>query len=130
MSYDQVLTINGNKLTKKYIQSLSKQERLDIIDPIFQEMRKIGWLYPDDFNKVKKEWQRLLDFQPDLNTLEIFNNSSLATNICKYFCHSFYHATEPDKPTLMDNFHNDTILKRIIQNRLGLDWLESDNHGP
>lgn len=129
MKFDELLELNGNKLTKHYIQSLSKQERLDLIDPIFNLLRSSEFIYPDDINKVDKEWQRLLDYEPDLSTNDLFNNSSLATNICKYFCPSFYSVSELGKPTLIENFYNDDILKKIIKNRLGLDWLDSDEKG-
>src|SRR5271157_5739167 len=105
MKYDEILEVNGNKLTKKYIESLSKQERLDLIDPIFDILRACGWIYPDDLAEVHKEWKRLVDFVPDLNSTSLFNNSSLATGICKFFCHSFYLATERGKPTMLDNFN-------------------------
>ena len=72
MKYDEVLEINGNKLTKKYIQSLSKQERLDLIDSIFNLLRKNGWMFPDDIKKATKEYNRLLEFKPDLNSTELF----------------------------------------------------------
>src|ERR1700722_3494939 len=130
LKFDEVIEINGQKLTKKYIQSLSKQERLDLIDPIFNVLREIGWLFPDNTTKVKKSWKTLMDFQPDLTETSLFNNSSLATDICKHFCHSFFLATEENKPTMLDNFSNDKILKRIIANRLGLGWLEADDKGP
>jgi hypothetical protein len=130
LKFDQVITINGQKLDKHYIQSLTKQQRLDLIDPILQLLRQTGWLYPDDENKVKKSYRKLLEYQPNLNVLDLFNNSSLATDICKHYCHHFYLATETGKPTLLDNFANDDILKKIIHNRLGLGWLEADDKGP
>jgi hypothetical protein len=129
LKFDQQLEINGQKLNKKYIQSLSKQQRLDLIDPIFNLLRGNGWIYPDDKSKLNKSWKSLLEFQPDLNAADIFNNSSLATNICKFFCPQFYLATERDKPTLIDNFNNDEVLKKIIYNRLGLGWLDADEKG-
>jgi hypothetical protein len=129
LKFDQILEVNGEKLTSKYIESLSKQERLDLIDPIFDILRSTGWLYPDDIAKLNSNWESLLSFQPDISNLEIFNNSSLATNICKYFCHSFYQATERGKPTMIDNFNDDIILKKMIHNRLGLGWLDPDDNG-
>jgi hypothetical protein len=129
LKYDELIKLNGIKLDKHYIQSLSKEQRLELIDPIFQILRTNGWIYPDDLPKIKKEWQKLLDYQPDLNNINQFNNSSLATAICKHFCHNFYLATEKDKPTLIDNFNNDEILKKIIFNRLGLGWLDADERG-
>ncbi len=130
MKYDEGLELNGIKLNKKYIESLSKQERLNLIDPIFNLLRINGWIYPDDSSKIKNDWKRLLNYIPDLNNPELFNNSSLATSICKYFCNSFYSATEENKPTMIEIFNNDSMLKKIIQNRLGLDWLDTDEKGP
>lgn len=129
LKFDQVIEINGQKLDKHYIQSLNKDQRLALIDPIFQVVRDTGWLYPDDLKKIKKSWKALLDYEPDLTSISLFNNSSLATDICKHFCHKFYLATEKNKPTMIDNFNNDKILKRMIENRLGLDWLEDDENG-
>jgi hypothetical protein len=129
LKFDQLLEVNNQKLNKQYIQSLSKQERLDLIDPIFNLLRENGWIYPDNTAKLNKSWKALLDFVPDLNSADLFNNSSLATDICKFFCHTFYLATERDKPTLIDNFNNDAILKKIIHNRLGLAWLDADDKG-
>ena len=130
LKFDEIIKINNIPLTKKYIESLSKEERLNLIDPIFKLLRSNGFIYPDDLSSINKEWKKLLEYEPDLSTLEVFNNSSLATNICKYFCHKFYLATEYNKPTMVDNFNDDDKLKRIIKNRLGLDWLESDSNGP
>lgn len=128
--YDQILEINGNKLTKKYIQSLSKQERIDLIEPIFNLMREVGFIYMDDIKSIDKSWKKLLDHKVDINETSLFNNSSLGTDICKFFCHSFYQATERGKPTMVDNFNDDNKLKAIIRNRLGLDWLDDDERGP
>lgn len=129
MKFKEIIEINGNKLTKAYIESLNEQERLDLIDPIFEVLRKVGFIYPDDADKVKSEWKKLVEFQPDINETELFNNSSLATNICQYFCHKFYEATDLKNKTMINNFNDDLILKRIIKNRLGLDWLKDDDRG-
>jgi hypothetical protein len=130
MKYDDILEIDGKKLTKQYIESLSKQERIDLIDPIFNLLRDIGWLYPDDDSYINKEWKRLLDYNPDLSNIDLFNNSSLATKICKYFCKKFYLATENGENTMIDNFNNDDTLKKLIYNRLGLEWIDEDKRGP
>ena len=131
MKFDELIEINGQKLTKKYIQTLSMQERLDLIDPIFDLLRINGFMYPDwSEEKLRKSYQSLLDYQPDLNKIDQFNNSSCATDICKYFCHSFYSVTEKGKPTILEVFDDDVKLKKIIKNRLGCDWLESDGKGP
>ena len=130
LKFDEIIYLNEEKLDKKYIQSLTKQQRLDLVEPVFNILRASGWVYPDDLNKVKKSWNALLAYQPDLMADDLFNNSSLATDICKYFCNNFFLATEKGKSTLIDNFNDDKILKRIIENRLGLDWLDADKNGP
>ena len=130
LKFDQILEIDGQKLTKAYIQSLSKQERLNLVDPIFDLLRKTGFIYMDNISNISKSWQRLVDYKPNIDDNEMFNNSSLATDICKYFCHSFYLATERGKPNIINNFNDDDKLKRVIVNRLGLDWLDDDDRGP
>src|SRR5271165_4525118 len=98
MQFDKIIEINDQELTKKYIQSLNKDESLALVEPIFNLLRKTGWIYPDELAKVKKSWKTINDYVPDLTANELFNNSSLATDICKYFCHKFYLATEQGKP--------------------------------
>lgn len=139
-SQSKIFEINGNKLTKAYIESLTRKQREALVEPIFEIVREIGFVYPDDKDKVYKEWQRLREFKPDLESNELFNNSSLATYICKYFCRTFYEATELDKkkktkkPSMLDLFKNDDIMKKLIRNRLGLLWgdgsMESFNLSP
>ena len=52
----------------------------------------------------------------------MFNNSSMATDICKFFCRKFYLATENNKPNMIDVFNDDNKLINLIKNRLGYDW--------
>lgn len=130
MPFDQIISINNIPLTKKYIESLSKQERLDLIDPIFNYLRTSPFIFPDDSSKFKKEYQKLVEFAPPVDQNFIFNNSSACTDICKFFCKSFYYTTERNKPTIIELFNNDSILKKIIHNRLGLDWIDDNDKGP
>ena len=129
LKFDEILEVGGNKLTKKYIESLSKDERLDLVDPIFNILRNNGFIFMDDENKIKKSYSKLVEYQPDLNSDSLFNNSSLGTDICKFFCHSFYRTTERGKSSIIDNFYDDSKLKRVIIYRLGLDWLDDDDRG-
>lgn len=131
LKFDQVLEINGNKLTSKYIESLNKEQRIALIDPIFNLLRETKFLYPNDDDKtLKRSYQRLVEDKIDLNVDSVFNNSSLCTNVCKYFCHSFYTTAERGSPNLIEIFDDDKKLKRLIANRMGLDWLEADGKGP
>jgi hypothetical protein len=130
LKFDQILEVNGNKLTKKYIESLSYKQRSDLIDPIFNLLRNNGIVYPDDQSGLIKSYQRIIDFNPDLNNTDLFNNSSIGTDICKFFCKSFYNTTDRKGKTIEQIFNDDIVLKKLIKNRLGMDWLLDDDRGP
>ena len=53
--FDQVIEIDGVKYTAKHIESLNKIEREALIEPLFQYFRKLGFVYPDDLDKVNKQ---------------------------------------------------------------------------
>ena len=127
-SYDKIAIINNQPITAKYVKTLDYAERLALVEPLFQYFRQQGWLYPDNISKIHKSWQKLCDFQPNLLTSELFNNSSLATDICKYFCHKFYEATEEGKSTMIEVFNNDDKLRGLIKNRLGFDWWDKEDN--
>lgn len=127
--FDKIISINGNLLTKKYIASLNSDQRIELVEPLFVFLRNQGFLYPQDTTKINSEWKRLLDFKPDITSDEIFNNSSLATYICKYFCaEKFYNTTELGERTIPELFNDDDVLRKLIINRLGLGWYDSEPH--
>ncbi len=130
LKFDDTLEVNGIKLTKKYIQSLTYDERVNLVEPIFKLFRENGFPYPDDTSTFKKDYQKLVDLKIDTNNIELFNNSNLCTDICKYFCKSFYASSEHKAKTMMEVFSDDKLLKRIIFNRLGCEWLLPDKNGP
>jgi hypothetical protein len=125
--YDKIVSVNNNLITAKYVKTLDHNQRQILIDPLFDHFRNQGWLYPDNDSKLKSNWKKLCNFEPDLSKDELFNNSSMATDICKYFCHKFYDATENNQPTMKEVFSNDSKLKKLIQNRLGMDWKDEEN---
>jgi DNA modification methylase len=131
MKYDEIISINGKKLTKHYIQSLNKTEREALIEPVFNLLRQNSFMYPDYSDAVlNKEYKRIVDFVPNLEAIDLFNNSSLGTKLCKHFCHKFYDARDKNTKTIPEIFNDDVKLRKTIANRLGLDWLENDQNGP
>ena len=130
--FDHVMELDGQKLTKAYIKSLSKEQREALVEPIFQMIRKDlpEFPYPDDLSKVDKEWLRVLAYKPDLTTDEVFNNSNLGTAICKYFCHDYFKSKgEKDKRSMPQLFEDDEIMRKLIWNRLSIGWFEEENGG-
>lgn len=126
--YDKIAIIDGKPITAQYVKTLNFDERNALVEPLFEYFRKQGWLYPDDPSKIKKNWQKLCDFKPDLTANDLFNNSSLCTDICKYFCHNFYEATERNKATMKEVFADDDKLRFLIKNRLGFDWWDKEDN--
>jgi hypothetical protein len=129
--FDEIMELNGQKLTKKYIASLNKEEREALVEPIFQMIRRDlpNFPYPDKLEQVDKEWLRVLAYKPDLTTDEIFNNSSVGTAICKYFCHDYFRAKgEKDKRSMPELFQDDDVMRKLVYNRLSISWFEEE-HG-
>ena len=119
LKFDEIIEIDGQKLTKQYIQSLSYEQRQDLVEPIFTVVRNSGFPYPDSTKDFKKDYKKLVDLEIDINKTELFNNSSLCTNICKYFCRSFYGSSEVKAKTMLEVFNDDGLLKRLMYiNRL------------
>jgi tRNA G10 N-methylase Trm11 len=127
MNFDDPIIINGNKLNRNYIESLNKEQREALIEPIFHYFRNQGFIYPDNVKKLDKEYKRLIEWEIDINNKELYNNSSVGTYICKYFCKSFYKATERGQKNMIEIFNDDEKLKKIIENRLGLNWYKDDD---
>lgn len=126
--YEQIVKINNQPITAKYVKTLDYNQRLELVEPLFNYFRNLGWIYPDNTSNLSKEYDKLCKYNIDLNNNELFNNSSLATNICKHFCHKFYDATENKALTMKEVFNNDEKLKILIKNRLGLDWWNKEDN--
>ena len=125
--YKDTIELNGNLLTKPYIASLNKLEREILIVPLFNKLRELGWMYPEfDEKELMKSYKRLCDYSFDLSLTEVYGNTSLALDICKYFCReSFYSSTEKKGKTMREVFDDDELLKKVCWNRLGLSWYDS-----
>lgn len=123
MKFDDLYEINGEKLTKKYIQSLKREERELLIKPLYDKIREVGLLFPDDYDKAIKEWGKIKDMKVNVDDVELYNNSSAGSYICKYFCQrSFYGATDTKSRVIFDLFNDDEFMLKLVKNRLGLLW--------
>lgn len=130
MKYEEIVSIDDKLLNKKYIQSLTYEEREALIEPLFTLFRSTDFLYLVETDaELQKSYQRLLDLEINTSDMESYNNASLGTNICKHFCRSFFLSTERNKPNLVEVFADDKKLRALIKNRLGMDWLRDDERG-
>lgn len=122
LKFSEIVQIDGKTFTKQFIESLSYEEREAYVGELFTLFRSVGFLFPDDDSKLKASYKRLCEYKPDLTKNEVFNNSSLATDICKYFCESFYLSRSVNGLNFGEVFYNNALLTKLIRNRLGMDW--------
>lgn len=126
-SYFKVAEINGVKITDEYVSSLNKEQRQQLIEPLFYYFREQGWLYPDyTEERLNKEYENLVNYKIDISLNELNNNNSVATRLCKYFCKSFYSSCEGGSKPIVSLWQDDEIFKKLIRNRLGLHCYEQD----
>ena len=91
LGYKTIIEIDNKKLTKEYIASLNREERESLAIAMFNYFRELGFRYPDlEIESFHKEYGNLKNYCFDVDNNEIYNNSSLATNICQYFCVQLY----------------------------------------
>ena len=121
--FDELIQVDGVPMTKHHIHSLSFEQREQLIEPIVEILKASEFPLPDDPCDLQKEWKRLLDVQVDTSVDDAYNNSSVATEICKYFCAvKFYGTTEPGKRNMYELWKDETVLRSLVRNRLGMNW--------
>ena len=132
LGYKTIIEIDNKKLTKEYIASLNREERESLAIAMFNYFRELGFRYPDlEIESFHKEYGNLKNYCFDVDNDEIYNNSSLATNICQYFCRYHLFGTTERKrgklnKTFLENFNDDKLLKSLCRNRLGLGWYDEE----
>lgn len=115
--------IKGIKMLKANVVNMSEEEKDALVEPLFDFYRQNGFPYIThtddelilDFNNLKN---LLLD---DVFKGNIFSNSKRSgIKIFKHFAPHFNEVNSgtTSKPSLLDGFNNDEILKRTIRNRL------------
>lgn len=127
--FSEIITIDGQEINKKYLISLDKSSREQLIEPIFNIFRQQGWQFPEFTTDVlRKEYKRIIDYKLNIDN-KLNNNSSIGTKLCKYFCaESYYNSSEFGRENVIKSFENDDLLKKVIKNRLGLYWYEKNKN--
>ena len=116
--FTDIIEIEGQPLTAKFIKTLSKDEREKYVEPLFKLFRERGWIYYTVNNdKLIRDYKKICDFDPDLSQNELNMNTSLGTDICKHFCNSFFNACKA-----IECWNDDKSLRELIRNRLVINW--------
>lgn len=122
MRNDELFVIDGQELSKDYISSLTIQERENLVETITQTILSSTFPYYENEEEVKRHYSLLLNNDMKLKGGCLYNNDSVATNICRYFCKSFYAAREQGGVSMLDVWSNPGLIRRLVRNRLGVGW--------
>ena len=122
---NEIIEINGHALTKEYLNSLTISEREMLVEPLKDILLKHDFPYYDEEEAIKKHWELLKKTSMKLdNDGCLYNNDSIGTNICRYFCKSFYFSTDKKKRPMPELWNEPVIIEKLIRNRLGIDYKE------
>jgi transposase len=122
-----IISYQGKKLTSEFIQTLSKEQRLQVSDYLFNYFRELGFPY-DSFSKseLNKDYQKLLQSTQKLSN-KLIKSGDSGKKIFKHFCRHYYSVSSISKVSFVDAFKNDELLKSVINNRLGISYKETFN---
>lgn len=130
---NDVIEIDGNKVTATYMWSLNSLDRIDLLSKVFAYYREKGFPYEELTNEqIQKEFEKLCKYKEDsVLTKEgyISNSGSLCLSLCKYFCKEHFYKAKGNRKSLSveDAFYNDELFNKILMNRMG--WNTSKEDG-
>ena len=128
--YSKIAIINGHEMNTKHLHSLSTDEKNSLVDPLVDYFYNNGFVYPDDHEKVIREYNLLLKKDVDVSQIEISNHIRTGTYICKYFCKSFFNSFYRKLPSVVESFNDKNSLERAVKNKIKLSENKSCNFSP
>lgn len=127
---NKIIVFNNIELLKENILSMTTDEKEKTSEFLFDYFRNNGFPYPN-YKKtaLQKDWKKLKDLDPTfmLNS-NIINNSNtikIGNKLWKQFSEHYFDASDGKKPSLFEAFNDDIILKKAINNRLGITYKET-----
>ena len=125
-----IISYNDQKLTKDYIASLDLKEREEIKNYLFSYFRGFGFPYPKFSDlELLNEWKDIKDFDSSTvlegNLIKVKNYTG--NKLTKHFFENFYQVSFDKKISMLDAFHRDDLLLKVLDNRLGISYKETFN---
>ena len=127
-SFKEIVKIDGIELNGKYVASLSNEEKEILADKLFFHFRRQGWINPSySDEELMREYDKISKYVPNEKDM-LNNNSRMGTLLSKSFCaKSFYNSVEQGGKSAIDAWNDDKLLKKVINNRLKLNWKSKNN---
>lgn len=121
---EKCIEINGNKLSAKYLWTLSIDERKQALEDVYLYYRTMGFPYEKYSNEhCKKQFKKLQEYKSEkvvLSSGEISNYGSLCLDLCRHFCwDKFWKASNLTMSSIEDIFYDDERFRNVLKNRMG-----------
>jgi len=123
----------NNNLTKSFIDTKDINYKKDISNFLFNYFRETGFPFHNySEHELRTDWKNLLSFNSSVIEHDkiISNYKSFGTKIFKHFTPHIYETKTKSKPSMIEAFNDDTLLKACIDNRLGITYKETFNITP
>lgn len=125
-----ILTFNNTLLTKENILLMTLEEKEKTSSFLFNYFRSNFFPFPNYTDlDLKNEWIKLKSFDPFIilndNIINNSNTIKIGNKLWKQFSKHYFNASDGKKPSLLEAFNNDKLLKKAINNRLGITYKET-----
>lgn len=123
-------TYNNIILTKDNICQLNDAQKESVAKFLFDYYREYGFPYPKyRYPTLNKDLRDLVNFNiDDLNTNECLSvNKDIGIKIFKHFSPHYFDVKSKKMPSMFFAFNSDSILMKVIKNRIGLTYKETFN---
>ncbi|MFZ4795939.1 MAG: hypothetical protein ACOYMA_00500 [Bacteroidia bacterium] len=126
------INIDGTAITKQYLLTLTIDERKEQLIKVMKYYRDYGFPYPKyDDNTILRDFSALKDF--DTNTIidgdRLRDSTAAGLKVFKHFCPQIYDVYRGNKPSMVQAFNNDSILKKCLENRMGISYMGINRYG-
>ena len=123
-----IISYNGEKLTSKYILSLSDEEKKKVSLYVFAVLRENGFPYENfDFKDLENDFSNLKEVSYSLDGKNLICGSNAGLNIFKNYCHHYFQVRSKKQVSMLEAFNDDELLMKVIQNRMGITYKETFN---
>lgn len=122
-----IISYNGNKLTKTYILSLSDDERERAANYVFKFLRANGFPYEKySEDQLEEDFQKLKSSSAKISEDIITGVGDGGTKIFRHYCPHYYDV-KSKLPSMIEVYYSDDKLMRVIKNRMGITYKETFN---
>ena len=127
-----IYSFDGIQLTAKNILQMDLEQKNAMADKVFEYLRKYGFPMPSSSeDELREDYDSLVRF----NTTNVISEEGIIKSesykngikVFKHFSPHFFTVSVGGKPTYLDVFYNDELLKKVITNRMGISYKETFN---